>query len=62
MFKHMETAESIFEGVVEDSYKTKYTRADANRAGHIRKWEDKPPLQILTPRQVIELASAVKGM
>ena len=31
----METAESIYEGVVEPSYK-KSTRADSNRAGHSR--------------------------
>ena len=35
MFECMEIAESIYEGVLEPSYK-KPTRADANRAGHIR--------------------------
>ena len=34
IFKRMEIAESIYEGVVEPSYK-KPTWADANRAGHI---------------------------
>ena len=33
MFEHMEIAESIYEGVVEPSYK-KPTRSDANRTGH----------------------------
>ena len=33
MFEQMEIAESIYEGVVETSYK-KPTRADANRAGN----------------------------
>ena len=36
MFDCMEISESIYEGVVEPSYK-KPPRADANRAGHIRK-------------------------
>ena len=35
MFERMEIAESIYEGVVEPSYK-KPTWADANRAGHSR--------------------------
>ena len=35
MFYRMEIAESIYEGVVEPSYK-KPTRADANHAGHSR--------------------------
>ena len=34
MFKHMEIAESICEGVVEPYYK-KPTQADASRSGHI---------------------------
>ena len=36
MFERMETSESIYEVVVEPSYK-KHTRADSNRAGHSRK-------------------------
>ena len=36
MFEHMEIAESIYEVVVGPSYK-KYTRSDANFAGHSRK-------------------------
>ena len=36
MFERMEIADSIYEGVVEPSYK-KPTRADTNRAGHRRK-------------------------
>ena len=36
MFECMEISESIYEGVVEPSYK-KLTRADSNRAGHCRK-------------------------
>ena len=36
MFEHTEIAEYIYEGVVENYY-IKTTRADANRAGHIRK-------------------------
>ena len=43
MFKHMEISESIYEGVVEPSYK-KLTRADANRAGHIRQKRGEPAL------------------
>ena len=35
MFEHMEITESIYEGVVEPSYK-KPTRADAKRAYHRR--------------------------
>ena len=35
MFEHIENLEPIYEGVVEIAYK-KYTRADANRAGHSR--------------------------
>ena len=35
MFEHMEITESIYEGVVETSYK-KLTRSDSNRASHIR--------------------------
>ena len=35
MFEHMDISESIYEGVVESSFK-KPTRADANRAGHNR--------------------------
>ena len=35
MFEGMEITESIYEGVVEPSYKTS-TREDANRAGHSR--------------------------
>ena len=35
MFERMEIAESIYEGVVEHSFK-KPTRADANLSGHIR--------------------------
>ena len=35
MFERMEISESIYEGVVENSYK-KPIRADANRAGHSR--------------------------
>ena len=35
MFERMEIAVSIYEGVVEPSYK-KYTRVDANCAGHSR--------------------------
>ena len=36
MFERMEILESIYEGVVEPSYK-KYTRADATCAGNRRK-------------------------
>ena len=36
MFERMEIAESIYEVVVEPSYK-KPTRADANRSGHSSK-------------------------
>ena len=35
MFEQMEISESIYEGVVEHSYKNT-TQADANYAGHIR--------------------------
>ena len=35
IFERMEIAESIYEGIVEPSYK-KTTRADANRVGHSR--------------------------
>ena len=35
MFERMEISESIYEGVVEPSYK-KSTQEDDNRAGHIR--------------------------
>ena len=35
MFERIEISESIYEGVVEHSYK-KPTRSDANRAGHRR--------------------------
>ena len=35
MFEPMEIAESIYEGLVETSYK-KTTQSDANRAGHSR--------------------------
>ena len=36
MFERMEIAESIYEGVVEPSYK-KRTRENSNRASHSRK-------------------------
>ena len=36
MFERMETAESIYKGVVETSYKKKPTREDAKCAGHSR--------------------------
>ena len=36
MFERMDVAESIYEGVVEPSYK-KYTKAHATRAGHNKK-------------------------
>ena len=59
MFERMEISESIYEGVVEPSYK--------NQLGKIPpvlvtagKREDNPPCQILTPRQVRALASAEK--
>ena len=41
MFEHMEISESIYEGIVEPSYK-KPTRADANRSGHIRQKRGEP--------------------
>ena len=47
-FDRMEIAESIYEGVLEPSYK-KYTRADINRAGHIKKYRGEVTCQILTP-------------
>ena len=40
MFKHMEIAEYIYEGVLETFYKQS-TRSDATRAGHIRKKESR---------------------
>ena len=44
----MEIAESIYEGVLEPSYK-KYTRADINRSGHIRNYRGEATLSNTHP-------------
>ena len=50
MFECMEIAESLYEGVVEHSYK-QYTRADCNRSGHSRQKRGEAALShIFTPR------------
>ena len=55
----MEIAESIYEGVVEPSYK-KHTRADANRAGHIREKERRSRLVMDSPQEGWERWQAQK--
>ena len=57
VFEHMEIVESIYEGVVEPSYKTP-TRVDANHAGPSGIREENTPHIRLTLRQVKALASA----
>ena len=61
MFERMEISESIYEGVVEPSYK-KNTRSDANRAGHISNKIGKAALSKTHPVTGGGLASDVKNM
>ena len=51
MFEHMEIAESIYEVVVEPSYK-KLTRADSNRADCIRQKRGETALSWTHPKKV----------
>ena len=61
MFERMYIAKSIYEGVVEPSYK-KPTWADANRAGHSSQKRVEAASSWNHPRRVRALASAEKGM
>ena len=61
MFERMEIAESIYEGVVEPSYKKIIGEMPTVLASAGKK-EEKPPCQLLTLRWVKALTSAEKGM
>ena len=61
MFELIETEESIYEGVVEPSYKKLLGKIPTVLVTAV-KWEEKPPRQLLNTRQVRAMEISENGM